>query len=557
MTDLLVDRMHVTAVADDGLDAARARSLARALSTRWLEDAARAVDAPGLWCLRRVDVDLVLERGASDAAVGRLWAERVSAALATGLARAGDEDVVHYARPAVARVDAVAGLATGRTGRAWAWRAAGVLVPRGPDPTADPAGAALSVLDAAPELVPAVLAGAVHTAGLAALHRLLRSSGWRHLGRQVLAVHAAAALLDDEVALGRPGPPVPPPGAPVALDPQDLPDATADAVLQRSVLARAVREGRLAAPAGVVTAWAVLALAESEPAALRRADLPRLVAGVAARIAPPSPGTAAPGPPVPPPAPAGRDLPPAADPRPREYAILPSEAASAAPDPPGTRAGLPEDTATDVPDLSRAPDVPDGSPAGPDDAVPEGRPPDLDAPAAPTTGTDDGPEQLRPTVWAGLVHLLATADEAGVPDLLLDDPRLGERAASWVLFHVLLDLTGRAPDAAEDPTVRVLAGLPPAGRPPAGDPTPDEAAALAEHAERWARCTAERLRTDLPPRAAVLGVLTRVGTVLAVPGWSEIRMRLVDVDLEVRRAGLDLDPGFVPWLGSVVVIRYA
>jgi len=31
---------------------------------------------------------------------------------------------------------------------------------------------------------------------------------------------------------------------------------------------------------------------------------------------------------------------------------------------------------------------------------------------------------------------------------------------------------------------------------------------------------------------------------------------LNDVDTQIRRAGLDLDPGFVPWLGKVVKIRY-
>jgi hypothetical protein len=28
------------------------------------------------------------------------------------------------------------------------------------------------------------------------------------------------------------------------------------------------------------------------------------------------------------------------------------------------------------------------------------------------------------------------------------------------------------------------------------------------------------------------------------------------VDIEVRRAGLDLDPGWVPWLGRVVTFGY-
>jgi hypothetical protein len=34
-------------------------------------------------------------------------------------------------------------------------------------------------------------------------------------------------------------------------------------------------------------------------------------------------------------------------------------------------------------------------------------------------------------------------------------------------------------------------------------------------------------------------------------------MPLDEVDLDVRRAGLDLDPGWVPWLGTVVRYVYA
>jgi hypothetical protein len=54
----------------------------------------------------------------------------------------------------------------------------------------------------------------------------------------------------------------------------------------------------------------------------------------------------------------------------------------------------------------------------------------------------------------------------------------------------------------------------------------------------------------------VIRLARRTGTVVHVPGWIEFRLRLDDVDPHVRRAGLDLDPGYVGWLGAVVVIRY-
>lgn len=47
------------------------------------------------------------------------------------------------------------------------------------------------------------------------------------------------------------------------------------------------------------------------------------------------------------------------------------------------------------------------------------------------------------------------------------------------------------------------------------------------------------------------------------PGWMsysqthvEVWMPLSDIDLRIRRAGLDIDPGWVPWLGQVIRFHY-
>jgi hypothetical protein len=40
------------------------------------------------------------------------------------------------------------------------------------------------------------------------------------------------------------------------------------------------------------------------------------------------------------------------------------------------------------------------------------------------------------------------------------------------------------------------------------------------------------------------------------PGWIELRFSLDEVSTEIRRAGLDLDPGYVPWLGVVMRFIY-
>jgi hypothetical protein len=103
---------------------------------------------------------------------------------------------------------------------------------------------------------------------------------------------------------------------------------------------------------------------------------------------------------------------------------------------------------------------------------------------------------------------------------------------------------------------------------------------LGEPDETLAVFLAERLRVrpeDLPGLAppaehlAVAALLERryapLGvwdeSLLAVPALVtltrthlDVHMRLADARVEVRRAGLDVDPGWVDWLGLVVAFRY-
>ena len=51
-------------------------------------------------------------------------------------------------------------------------------------------------------------------------------------------------------------------------------------------------------------------------------------------------------------------------------------------------------------------------------------------------------------------------------------------------------------------------------------------------------------------------VRRRVAEIVVDPGWIEVRLQLEEVDVDLRRAGLDLDPGWLPWLGAVVRFVY-
>jgi hypothetical protein len=105
----------------------------------------------------------------------------------------------------------------------------------------------------------------------------------------------------------------------------------------------------------------------------------------------------------------------------------------------------------------------------------------------------------------------------------------------------------------------------------APEATEREVGAVERIAGRWLEVTAARLAVGDGPgdggpltlpdaseaaRQLVLPVLRRPGVVRAEPGWIEVHLPLAGVDPVVRRAGLDLDPGWVPWLGAVVRYVY-
>ena len=65
----------------------------------------------------------------------------------------------------------------------------------------------------------------------------------------------------------------------------------------------------------------------------------------------------------------------------------------------------------------------------------------------------------------------------------------------------------------------------------------------------------EQSAPDLPvPRLDA--VCQRSGRLRFEPGWVELHLPLDGVHTAIRRLGLDLDPGWLPWLGCVVRICY-
>jgi hypothetical protein len=526
-----IRRLSATAHLDPGAaeEGARIGRLLGGVAELRLDRALRSLTLPpGLWCLRRVEAPVRLDLERPDSALEEAWAVVLSRAVGRALAT-GSAEAVRYRGSPDALADLVDGIATGRLERAWAWRGLGLQQPADPDPAQAPKEAMLAALGRRPEQATAAVVAAAGRVGVAALHRTLGPAGWasvagvaaRALGAGRPEAHAG---LDVQTVAG---------AGSVAAEPPV--EALAGRTVAASRFAAAARRSRLRPGPATLAAWAVIVVAEADPSLLWRAAATSVLRAVAdALVVPAPPGSGSgPGPaPAAGPSVAGRQ---SATARPREGD--PTSAAGLD----GAGQGT-ETPARNQPPMVAPPAVGRRHAGGGDG------PTGLEAAAAAAAA-----DPLYPTGWAGLLFLLATAASAGVPDDVLDNPAFALRPLRWVLQGVATRLGPPAGDPAVAAFTGLDPGLPGPWRldPPA---TPAELDELDTLARRWSAATALALGRPDDPAEVVAGMVRRPGVVSYTTGWIELRMALDQVDLDVRRAGLDLDPGWVPWLGAV--LRY-
>ena len=485
------------------LDGVVRRALDRPLE-RALERAGFAADA--LLYVRRLHVPVRLDLSRADEALEAAWAEAVAGAV-----RAARDagDAVLYPHRAAALADLASRALTGDDGRAWVWRALG-LWPDGPGVgRAGSAEAVAAALAREPGLLPAQL-GALAAQGrpFDLLVRTLPPARWTALAA------AAARALGGRERLPGPG------GAgPAAALPRHRDGAGA---AFRSHVARAA--GRLAPlPPETARALALLALLESEPGAAR--DGAEQAAGAAALAASWQAGDGW-----------------------CDVAAENGAAAEARTD--SLPGGAPADA---PPPTERRRARPDAATA-PDAGAGEGDPGPLPAGAV---SADEAAAAASRTRHGGLLFLLHVVAELELHERL---PR-EEALRGWGLRACLHALGRRlAPMAADDPAALAFCGLPPDTDPPvtAERPAgPDAHAALDAAARAVRKATAERLaRPDGRPGPSLPEVVAREAEVVADPGWIDVRFPMRGLSPDVRRAGLDLDPGWLPWLGTVVRFVY-
>jgi hypothetical protein len=202
--------------------------------------------------------------------------------------------------------------------------------------------------------------------------------------------------------------------------------------------------------------------------------------------------------------------------------------------------------------------------------APAATPPASAAPpsaARPEVSTASAGEAAEPTAipqlrrhdttrYGGVLFLHHILSALELPDEIASSPALAARSVRWRLHQLALTLVPAEPD---DSAALAFAGLLPRDVPPTrGETAPNESerATLDAFAARIAEKLKERLEDPAPPDILLWSVCRRNAEIVADPGWIDVHLSLSDVSTQIRRAGLDLDPGYLPWLGVVVKFIY-
>lgn len=185
-------------------------------------------------------------------------------------------------------------------------------------------------------------------------------------------------------------------------------------------------------------------------------------------------------------------------------------------------------------------------PASPAQTRPAGTPSpaasDIARPRAPTTTTrPDANGDWRPTACGGLLFLLPVLARAG---LVQGDSPDADRAAA---LRVLRAALRRVRAAEDDAAWALLADLP--------TQRPSESRAAEERAQR--ELAAARGWLHRHARLGLVALVRRPARLALTATHIDLRFPLVGADVRVRRIGLDLDPGWLPWFGRVVAFQFA
>jgi len=188
------------------------------------------------------------------------------------------------------------------------------------------------------------------------------------------------------------------------------------------------------------------------------------------------------------------------------------------------------------------------------------------------------------TRFGGLLFLLHAVRAIDVPARIAMDDTLRARSRHWVLHELAVVLVQQAVGDAQasqasqasvrtDAATYVFAGIVAgsqrggafAGETAANARTLEESVTAVESTVlqtivsaivTWIRNRGGALAEE-EDTAMLARIITRDASIVADASWIEVRFSVSDTSTDIRRAGLDIDLGWLPWLGMVVRFAYA
>jgi len=531
---LYVGKLHSHFVSAQALDEAQVRQWHEAFAEQDPADLVGRMVSDEEWLLiRRLPLKLRWRPDSPATDVGRAWMQGLQRAIEQAADEADEHNMLRYRVWRHGLADMLYRSALGETRQQWAWQCMGLLTRAGVAASQALQQGAAALL-AQPDLIWPVLHHCLHaeddTGAFTALSRRVPASTWRQwLGAAPQTREWMRAMADAHdparaVALGDA---LHNEGMDAAHTRDDAMPAQGQAL--QDLLKWAHRHPTLAQGIGdALSAW-MAALAW--PSSTRPGE------GAASKLrlarswwAPESARSGA----------AGLRA---------SARALPSEPGRATSRPSLVRSSLPP---PDVDVVKARDDDGHGRERGHDD----GR--DLQAPAMATQASPadlpvapalPDPDTTRITAYAGALFWLRHLQLPGVMGDLHARSGLDLDEASAV--PLLMQAVAMALNVpVDDPVMSVMT----AGR--ALQPLPAALqTAAATLVAQWARSLDDALPDAPAPR--LTWVCQRPGRLKIEPGWIELHLDMDQIDTRIRRIGLDLDPGWVPFLGAVVRIRYA
>ena len=493
-----------------------------------------AIDKAGLsddaeLCLRDLLTTVSLRLQVTDRALVSHWSAVVADEILRAISNGSTSRAVVYQSRRQALADFAISIARGDLRRAWAWRQLGLWQPRSAT-SATSATSAKSESQRVSELVRALcnerglivptLRVLAEAGWLTPFAERFTEQHWEELALTVLSEAGAEGLLSQ--------------AAPTAPAWPERALREAQRIISRSSLVRTLAASRLLSGASVSVrrSIAVLAIAEVEPALLRTGTAAAVIEIISVASTDSNRATA------------NSADPQTAD---REFEATAYDADESRSQQSFDPADASADASADVSaDVSTKPSAkPSAKQSADDPRTEKSQPIDL--------------RERAFTRWGGLLFMLAVFEDLNLLEVILEHPVLGERPFTWVLHQLALNLVPISPN---DPAALAFAGR----RFTRMDVDwicgqPRKSAAESEALRELADLMIEHLSSflvfeDEPPPSLVEFVCRRRAEIVADPGWIEVRFSLDEVSTEIRRAGLDLDPGYMSWLGIVMRFVY-